>query len=338
MDYKAKDIAKILGISPASVSLVINNKPGVSEETRLQVLAKINELGSKQLLKKRSHVSRNIGFVVYKRHGIIIGQSPFFSLLIESIDNHARLNEYRIVIIHIDKANPIDEQIEYIRSLDCAGLIVFATEMLNEDLSPFKSLNMPMVILDNYFVTEPIDAIAINNEQGTYEAVKHLVGLGHTRIGYLQSKVYLTSFKERKHYFFSALRKFGIKGMEKYVFQVGYPEDEAYMDFLNTLESGAELPTALFADNDIIAFGAMKALKEKGYQIPEDISIMGFDDRPICMMVDPPLTTINVPKNVFGKLAIDTLINKIDGKYEGSVKIEIGTNLVVRASSCEPKG
>jgi LacI family transcriptional regulator len=337
MEYKAKDIAKLLGISSATVSLVINNRPGVSEETRLQVLAKISELGSQDLLKKKSHASRNIGFVVYKCHGIFISQSPFFALLIESIETHARKNECRVIIVHIDRSNPIDEQLEYIRSLDCSGLIIFATEMLSEDLVPLKQINIPMVILDNYFVTDPMDAVAINNEQGTFEAVKHLVNLGHKQIGYLQSKVYLTSLNERKYYFFAALRKFGITGMEKFVFRVGYPEENTYADFHKILDSGVEMPTALFADNDIIAYGAIKALKEKGYKIPDDISVIGFDDRPICMMIDPPITTINVPKSVFGKFAVDTLINKIDNKLEGSVKIEIGTNLVLRSSTGKPK-
>ncbi len=330
--YKAKDIAAMLNLSPAAVSLVLNNKPGVSEEMRQVVLNKIKELGCDYLLKRKNPNGKTIGFVIYKRHGRIIGQSPFFSLLIESIDNHARKHGYSITIIHIDKTSPLEPQIEYIKSCNCAGLIIFATEMLSEDLNEIKALNIPFVITDNYFVEEAVDAVAINNEQGTYEAVKHLYDMGHRKIGYLHSKIYLTSFQERKQYFFAALKKFGIKGMEKYVYSVGYPEDETCADFLIVLDNTDDLPTALFADNDIIAYGAMKALKEKGFRIPEDISIIGFDNRPTCLMTEPTLTTINVPKDVFGALAVTTLVNKMESNYDGFLKIEIGTHLISRDS------
>ncbi len=330
--YRAKDIAAMLNLSPAAVSLVLNNKPGVSEEVRHTVLDKIKELGCEYLLKRITPNGKTIGFVIYKRHGRIIGQSPFFSLLIESIDNHARKHGYSITIIHIDKTSLLESQIEYIKSCNCAGLIIFATEMLSEDLSEIKALNIPFVITDNYFVEEAVDSVAINNEQGTYEAVRHLYEMGHRKIGYLHSKIYLTSFQERKQYFFAALKKFGIKGMEKYVYSVGYPEDETCSDFIKILNTTKDLPTALFADNDIIAYGAMKALKEKGLRIPDDISIIGFDNRPTCLMTEPMLTTIDVPKDVFGALAVSALINKIESKYDGFLKTEIGTSLISRDS------
>jgi len=337
MIYTAKDIANLLKISPAAVSLVINNRQGISEATRIAVFEKISELGCDYLLKKKPVKIDTIGFVVYKRHGNIIDQSPFFSLMIESIETSSRKHGYRIVLIYIDKANRISEQIDYIQSLHCSGLIIFATEMLNEDISPFYDLDLPFVILDNYFPDTLADSVAINNEQGTYQAAKYLYDNGHRKIGYLQSKTYLTSFSERKQFFFSALRKFKVIGMERYIFHVGYPEDNAYLDFKEILDSDTELPTALFADNDLIAFGAIKALKEKGYRVPEDISVIGFDDRPICVTSEPNITTINVPKAMFGALAVDTLINRINKNYDGYIKIEIGTELVVRDSVTKPK-
>lgn len=330
--YRAKDIAAMMNLSPAAVSLILNNKPGVSEEVRVTVLDKIRELGCDYLIKRKLPHGRTIGFVIYKRHGRIIGQSPFFTLLMESIDNHARTHGYTITIIHIDKTSPLEPQLDYIKSCNCSGLIIFATEMLREDLPEIKSLNIPFVITDNYFLEEEVDAVAINNEQGTYEAVRHLYEMGHRKIGYLHSKVYLTSFQERKQYFFAALKRFDLPEMKNYVYSVGYPEEETCQDFLQVLENISDLPTALFADNDIIAYGAMKALRAKGLHIPDDMSIIGFDNRPICVMTEPALTTINVPKDVFGNFAVTTLVNKIESAHDGFLKIEVGTHLVVRDS------
>jgi len=336
MSLKAKDLAEILGISPATVSLVLNNKPGISEATREKVINKVHELGYSNLLNKITPNGKNIGFIIYKRHGHIISESPFFSLIIESIDNTAKKYGYNLMVMHVDRTQYIEQDLIRVKNSECEGLIIFATEMQNEDLEFFADIQMPYVLLDNCIIDEPIDSVSINNSYGTLEAVRYLLENGHKKIGYLQSKIFINSFSERKKGFFSALEKFGIQPLEKYVFEVGYPEDIAYKDFKEILSNTSDIPTALFADNDLIAYGAIRALKEFGYKIPEDVSIIGFDDRPICLFVEPKLTTINVPKDIFGSTVVETLINKLNnislGKNESFVKIEIGTQLIERDS------
>lgn len=331
MTLKAKDIAEMLGISAATISMVLNNKPGISDVRRAQVIEKINELGCGDMIKKKSLTGRNLGFVVYKRHGRMIGESPFYSLFLDGINDSVLKHGYNLMYIQVDKSST-DDPIQRIKSNNCDGLIILATEMLEDDLELFKNLKIPFIILDNYFVSEYVDSVTINNEQGTYIAVKHLRDMGHTKIGYLQSKVFINSFGNRIKGFFKALKKFNLEKVPDFIFPVGYSEEEAYIDMKKYLQEKKTMPTALMADNDILAFGAMRALKEYGYKIPEDISIVGFDDRPICLLTDPKLSTVNVPKNTFGILAVDLLVDHLKHPQKEPLRIEIQTHIIKRDS------
>lgn len=329
---KAKNVAKMLGISPSTVSMVLNNKPGISERRRAQILGKIRELGYDSLLNKTASISQTIGFVVYKSFGDIVNESPFFSLIMEGISKQVGQYDYSLMCIHITKDIPFDEKVEQINSSNCQGLIVFATEAFQDDLLFLKAAGLPFVLLDNYFVLEDIDTVSINNEQGVYKSVSYLAELGHRRIGYIQSKTIINSFTERIESFYRAMTDLGLDVPEKYIYRLAYSEMDSAADMKKILDNTIEMPSALIADNDLLAFGAMKALRDSGYRVPEDISIIGFDDRPICMYSNPPLSTIAVPKGIFGPVAVDILFDRINNKRKMSIKLEVGVELIERGS------
>lgn len=212
------------------------------------------------------------------------------------------------------------------------GILLLATEMQREDFLPFKQLNIPLVVLDSNFSSEKVDTIIINNIEGTYEATKYLIEMGHTEIGYLHSSVWIKNFDERKAGFLKALSDVDLRLNKKFVFPLESTLEGAYNDMRALLQSKPSLPTALFADNDIIAVGAIKALKENGYRIPDDVSVVGFDNMPFCEIIDPPLTTVNVFKRRMGMIALKRLLDRIEGNFLESIKIEVNTELVERAS------
>ena len=177
-----------------------------------------------------------------------------------------------------------------------------------------------------------MDAVSINNVQGTSKAVSYLCGMGHREIGYIRSKVRINSFDERYNAFKHKLRSLGGIFNTEYVVDVGYSEEDVKRDVKKYLEGRKHLPTAFFAENDLIGCSAIRAMQECGYRIPEDISVVGFDNRPISTLVEPQLTTINVPKDIFGPAAVDLLISRLDQGREQSLKVEIGTSLVKRGS------
>ena len=207
--------------------------------------------------------------------------------------------------------------------------------MVGDEVDPFHNLGIPLVLLDNYYLDRKINAVTLNNEQGTYALVKLLYENGHRKIGYLSSGLNIASFIERKEGFFRALRKFGLEGMEKYCFDTAYPELEACESFAKIIKRDSELPTAFLTDNDVVAYGAVKAMKQAGIRVPQDISIVGFDDRPICMMTEPPLTTVRIPRFRFGGEAVELLVNKIsqaEHHIESHVKVEVCVDLIERES------
>ena len=347
MDIKSKDLAKILGVSTATISLILNNKPGISDDTRRNIIERITELGYGDMVKDNPVVEkspngniinsypRNIGFVIYKHGGELMEQTPFLPLMIDGLEAAARRNGYNLVIINLSSQQAPDIQTQYIRDSRCLGYVIFATEMIGDEVVPFERLGLPFVLLDNYYLNRKINCIKLNNEQGTAALVNHLIAMGHQTIGYLDSGIEIPSFLERKQYCFSALSRYSILDMEEYSYSIGYPEHCAYEGMKLLLKNNSKLPTAFLTDNDMIAFGATKAMKEHGIRVPDDISIVGFDDRPICTMMEPNLTTVRIPRASFGAEAVELLsklLKNIEYEKNLCLKIEIAVELIVRDS------
>lgn len=336
-----KEIANKLGISPAALSLIINHKSGVSESTRIRVLSELKEMGLEHLVKKNIAItpSNNLCFIIYKRDGAILDLHPFFLLLMEYIENHARTYGYNLLLFTIDKRRPMETQIQHLNSLDSQGAIIFATEMQDDDMEAFSRLSIPYVALDNDFPRLTNNTISINNDMGTYQAIEYLVKMGHTRIGYLKSSNRINSFKERHQGYQRALSHFGLSFAAKDIWNTHYTEEGSYRDIRHCLEShpNPDFPSAFVTDDDTIAAGALRAFSEFNYRVPEDISIIGFNDRPSCELTLPPLTTINVSKHALAVEAVDELMRLILNSENlsperRSRKIRIGTKLIIRQS------
>ena len=334
-----KEVARQLGISPAALSIIINHKNGVSEATRTRVLSELKRMGLESLVKKVTPaVSPSISFIIYKRNGGILDYHPFFLLLMEHIETRAAKSGYGIMLSTIDKRKPIEPQIERINQQNSQGAIIFATEMFPEDLAAFDRLAIPYVTLDNDFSCLPCNSVAINNSMGTYQAISHLVENGHKRIGYLKSTNRISSFDERQEGYEKALAAYQLSFREEDIWNVDYSEEGSYRDLRDKLASikKRDYPDAFVCDDDTIAVGAIRAFAEAGLSIPEDISIIGFNDRPTCEMTDPMLTSVNVPKATFAMEAVDSLISILNSESEAALtrsrKVRIGTRLVIRGS------
>ena len=329
-----REIARELGISPAALSLIINRKPGVSDATRETVIRKLREMGRGDLLQKKA-ASDNLAFVIYKRNGAILDAHPFFLLLMEHIENRAREYGCQILLSTVDKRRPLPEQTARLAAMDCRGAIVFATEMEPEDMAPLLSLPFPVIALDNEFATLPCNAVAINNQMGISQAVGFLAGRGLRRIGYLKSSQRISSFAERERAYLDALAALGLTARPGDTVALHFTEEGSYRDMAAFLTAGPDLPDAFVCDDDTIAAGAMRALSEHGLRIPEDISLVGFNDRPSCAFTVPPLTSISISKHDFSYAAVDELIRMIRDARAASPetrcrKLRIGTRLVER--------
>ena len=226
----------------------------------------------------------------------------------------------------------IGAQIQELSEKNCQGILLLGTEMDVEYFQPFTRLKVPMVVLDTYFEELDCDSVLINNVQGAYLATNYLIDKGLGEIGYLRSSYPIGNFEERADGYYKALRHHDLPTSHPYVHRLTPSMEGAYTDMSEILREKPPVAPAYFADNDLIAAGAMRAFKEFGYKIPEDISIVGFDDTPICDFLEPPLTTMEVPKKRLGELAVLRLLQKIAGETKVMIKTEVSVKLHERKS------
>lgn len=335
MSITSKELAKILNLSPAAISMALNNKPGVSTATRKLVLETADKYGYDfSKLAEKHNLKGTIYFIIYKKHGAVVSDTPFFSEVSEGVAAGCKKADYKLKITYIyEDEEDVAEQLEEIQYSDCIGLIVLGTEMRPEDLKPFQKLPLPFVLVDTYFETITCDCILINNVQGAYLAASHLIKKTKKQPGYLHSSYDIGNFAERNSGFFKAVRAHGMSSAQSIVHRLTPSMDGAYADMKEIIAQGETLASCYFADNDLIAMGAMKALKEAGYKIPSDIAIAGFDNLPFSKVIEPSLTTINVPKHYMGEMAAERLITLLHDSKAAPVKIEISTSLIERRST-----
>lgn len=330
MKAGVKQISEITGFSPATVSNALNQKKGVSRKASDEVFRVAKELGY-----FNTNTINKIRLVIYKQNGLIIDDTPFFSLLIDGIEQECRASGYEMLITNLDARNTgYREQAIQIINEPGAAIVLLGTELSPDELKLFNGAQCPILLLDYWSIDMTYNAVLINNDDSVRKAVNYLFSKGHRNIGHLGGKFKILGFKQRETGYYSAMREIGLEINPVYTIELGTTMNGAYLDMLDYLNKkpAPRLPTAFFADNDMIALGAMKALLEKGYKIPEDISIIGFDDLPFCEISSPRLTSLRVPKQEMGRLAVRKIIDMIKGNDNVHVKIQVCTEFIERDS------
>ncbi len=334
MGITAKKLAEKLGISPASVSMALNNKPGISQKTRQLILDAAEKEGYDfYRISTKNKIPGTIYFVFFKKHGAVVTDTPFFSQISEGISEKCKELGYKLNFDYIWDDDTLPKQIENIQYSDCCGIILLGTEMHMEDYHFFQTLSIPIVLLDVYFETIQANYVLINNAQGAFLATTYLIKKTQHQPGYLRSSYPIINFDERASGFYNAIRRSGLSTSKSIVHRLSPSIEGAFLDMTEILKQKETLAKCYFADNDLIAVGAMRAFKLKGYRIPEDIAVVGFDNIDFSNIVEPSLSTIHVPKKEMGKIALDRLIELIRQPKAVPTKIEVSTHLIKRRSS-----
>lgn len=323
-----KAISEITGFSPATVSNALNRKRGVNKDTIAKVLDAAETLG----YSSKSRISK-IKFVIYKKNGLIINDSPFFPAVIEGVERQAKSLQYETMFCNLNCDSPdCEEQIRMILDDTSSAVILLGTEMLETDFKLFQNPKCPLILLDGWSDTITFDSVLISNTDSACKAVEYLIGKGHKKIGYLKGRFRIKAFSYRSIGYKRAMARQGLSPESKYTITLGTTIESAYRDMLEHLEKTRDLPTAFFADNDVIALGAMRALQEKGFRVPYDISIIGFDDIPFGEISSPRLSTIHVFKQEMGEIAVRRLTDQIKLGSKVKTKIQVCTEFVERES------
>jgi len=336
MQIRIIDIAKEAEVSPAAVSLALNNKPGISVEVRKKIISIATDLGYKGITPDRFNLNRDITLHLLKiaKHGHIVNErhNPFITEYLEGIETETKKRKFKLEVSFFNKI-PIEEIIEEEIDKSVSGLIILGTELNAHELDFFAGLSTPIVFIDTYFPLSIYDCIDIDNADGVFRAINHLYTNGHRSIGLVKSSYETMNFKMREYGFNDAMEYFSLPVQKEFITAVDPAFDKSITDFGKFLENTAKLPTAFFCMNDMIALGCIKALEKSGATVPGDVSIIGFDDLPSSSLSDPPLTTIRVSSHQIGRRAVERLTERILNPNDGLPEnIMIPNNLIIRDS------
>lgn len=340
MKVTIKDIAEKAGVSVSAVSFALNNKPGVSQKTRALIYKTAKELGYVHTSTKHSNGNLAKGLVVKVlkiiRHGHTINAShnSFIDAYIEGLNEVAQQQGIAIEV----GTFPVETKITAIaeemnKNKPKLGYLIVGTELSEADVKILNKCSCNVVFMDTLFEYVSAHFVDMNNTDTVYQALRHLKKYGHKKIGLIKTHVVTENFTMRERAFYKIMEELSLPINPEYIVDVDSTYEGAYSDMLEHLNTGAELPTALFATNDIMALGCMRAFREHEINIPEDLSIVGFDNLPMSEMSNPPLTTIDVYKEHIALHALNILIS-LQGtqNHQKSVKTVVDGALISRSS------
>lgn len=326
-----REISRVTGFSPATVSNALNRKRSVSEETARIIRETAQSMGYQQ-----SSQLDVITFVLARKNGKIVDESTFHPSVVEGVERQARRQGMSTSFVSLDFSDleAIRPQVEAIADDPSAAIVLLGTELGEEDFELFEGCVAHLVVLDGWSDRYDFDAVVMSNQDSTFRAVNHLIDHGHTKIGYLAGDFRIQNFRAREYGYDRALEEAGLERNPAWRVPLGTTLETAYTDMAEWLAktSRDELPTAFFADNDVLAVGAMRAISEAGLKVPDDISIIGFDDLSVGAFSNPPLTTVHVLKHEVGEIAVRRLVGNIQNPKTFTCKTQVSTYFVERKS------
>ena len=333
MTTRLKDIAEKLNISLSTVSKALSNHPKISTKTKEKVLNITRELNYQPNL-----IARSLKLKKTKTIGIIIGDitNPFYAEILKGSENIANLNGMSIILCNSDYN--YDKELEYINVLMAKKVdgILLTPSSNRNSLEFLRKADTPFVIMDALPDPEiPHNCVYTDHYYGTYTAIKYLIDLGHTKIVLINGPSFITSCKQVELGFLKAMCENNIEVKNEYLIEGNLKIQDSFkaMEKLLKLKDN-KLPTAIFINSDEAAIGVYGAIYSTGRRIPEDFSIIGYDDIPGSKYLSPPLTTISQEKNQLGILSMNILIEEINGpkNFENKI-IKLTPNLVIRKST-----
>ena len=326
-------VAKKAGVSKATVSRVLNNSKPVSDETRARVIKAIETLDFKPNPAARTLVSKKSGTI-----GVVVTDiaNNFVSVLVKSIEDIAYNKGYSICICNsyfsVKKEN---ELLMMLKDKRVDGIIFLTSGIKDEHKAFFSRANIPVALVNVGHRGKNIIGIGIDNRKAAYDITAYFLNKGLTRVGMIRAPLEdVYSGKERFMGYCNALEKYSIPYDEKLVKEGVLEAESGYRAAAELCKNGAR-PEALFVACDLMAFGAIKAILDHGYRVPEDIEVAGFDDVPMASYFHPTLTTVRQPIEEMGSLAAEKLILHIEENRFDQEEIILPHRIILRESTAK---
>lgn len=326
-----KDVAQRAGVSPSTVSHVINETRFVSQQLRDRVLRAMRELNYQPSAVARSLRTKKTQVVALVIPDIT---NPYFPEVARGVQDVAEENKYSVILCNTDRVR--GRELRFLKALRgqwVDGLILNPSEVTSGDLQDLQDAQIPVVLIGSQIDHPDLDVVMVDNVQGAYDAVSHLIDLGHRRIGLVGGQRAASSGEQRFQGYIRALADHDIPVDEEIITEGRFTREGGYesMKRLLALQSP---PTAVFASSDVMAIGALMAIQEQGLQVPNDVSLVGFDDIAEASTTTPRLTTVSQPKYQTGEVAAQLLFDRVEGASPGErQKIVLSHQLVIRDST-----
>ncbi len=326
-----RDVAKLAGVAPITVSRVINNSDYVKQETRARVEAAIDELG---------YIPNTLGLSLRSKQTMTLAvvitdiTNPFWTTVTRGVEDVAQANGYSTILCNTDESE--DKQEQYLQMLlrrRIDGILLVPSSSNPDPIKLIKKQNVPVVLMDRHVSEVDVDVVRSDSEEGAYLITNHLLSLGHQKIAILSGSQSVSTSIDRVNGYSRARHDAGLSKNDEKIFWGEFTQESGYK---MTQEVLAEFPeiTALVAANNFIAIGAMKLLNEKGIRVPEEIAIVTVDDIPSTFIITPFFTVATQSALEMGKQAAQLLLNRIIGVADAPCQeIILPVQMTIRTSS-----
>ena len=329
-----KDIARKADVSHSTVSRALRNSPLVNSETaeRIQRIASESSF-------RVSAIGRSLATGRTNHIGVVVTTitDPYIAEVVNAIEDTANARGYSVVLAN-SRADP-DREMKVVQSFDeerrVDGMLVMASRVGPAYVPLLAGLRIPVVLINSQHLGQSVYSVGIENIGGSHAATRFLIQLGHKRISYIGDRFGFQSDADRLAGYRQALENAGIPFSPELVV-AGDATAEGGVLAMSQLLSSSDPPTAVFCYNDMTAIGALKAAGMHHIRVPEDISVVGFDDLMISSYTHPPLTTVRQPKNQIGRMATETLLNLLGGSST-EISRKVQGDLIVRESTAPPR-
>jgi len=325
---KIKDVADAAGVSTATVSRVLANKPHVKAEVRKRVLAVVKELDyqpNRVAQSLRSNTSKIIALIVSDI------ENPFFQSVSRAVDDTALELGFNVMLCNTDEDIEREKKcLDLLRVENVAGIIISPTKKGVANFTETYTLDMPMVMIDRHVSNFDVDNVLIDNVSSAHKIVSHLVEHGYRRIAGIFGAESTTGL-ERQAGFLKALKDHDIKPVQELIKFTDPTEEKGYATAMKLLQH-TNRPEAIFTSNSLLASGVLLAIRKKNLTIPDDIAVASFDDTTWAKLIDPALTVIEQPTYEIGRTATEMLIKRISDPTRSIREVVLKTRLIVRQS------
>jgi DNA-binding LacI/PurR family transcriptional regulator len=330
-----QEVARRANVSAATISRVLNGSDKVKAATRERVRKIIDDL---HYVPNPS--ARNLRAGKSKLFGLIVSDinNPFFPELIDDFEGHARENGIDVIFTHTNyQSDRLDQCLRRLIERNVDGIAICTSETNEAALHFAARHHRPFVLMNQEGVRTPYNNIHVDHVSGAFEAVRHLTSLGHRRIGFISGPGSFESTRNRKEAFYDAMKRSRVRVDEQWMIE-GDLHIEGGQAAMEQLLRKPSRPTALLCTNDLMAFGVLRTARDHKLSVPQDLSIIGFDNLPVCDLVTPPLSSVDIPRRQIASHAFRMLLKLTSSTQTRKLPTPtIQTSLVLRASTSRPR-